>query len=72
MSYAVTFREVGGHVEQMGDFPTQDLAVQFIRGNVCAQDLECLGTAHINGTFEPWALYQGDEILGCYHITTAA
>lgn len=73
MSYEVTFREIGGgRVEKMGDFPTQDLAIRFIRDDVCVQDLECLGTAHINGTYEPWTLFQGDEILGCYHIAQAA
>ncbi|MBR5950774.1 MAG: hypothetical protein IKZ87_05000 [Actinomycetaceae bacterium] len=71
MGYAVTFREIGGHVEQMGYFPTHDKAIGYIRDNVCVQDLECLGAAHINGVYEPWTLFQGDEILGCYRIVAS-
>ena len=68
MSYTVTFQEVTGHVSEMGVFPSYEEAMSFVKSNVCYQDLESLGTAHINGQFEQMALYQDNEVLGCYRI----
>lgn len=71
MSYTVTFHEVCGKAETLGSFANETAAISFIKSNVNTVDLETLGTAHINGTYEPWALYQDDDLLGCYHISAS-
>lgn len=68
MSYTVIFKEVNGFEETLGTFPSEDFAIRFIKDNVNTVDLETLGAANVNGTYEPWTLFQDNEILGCYRI----
>lgn len=71
MSYTVTFHEVCGKAQTLGTFPSEAFAIRFIKDNVCVQDLETLGAAHIHGNYEPWALFQDNDLLGCYRIAAA-
>ena len=69
--FNVTFKEIGGITKNLREFKTEKEAIEFVKNDVCYQDLESLGCAHIDGQYEPMALYQDNELLGCYHITTA-